>query len=174
MKREYLGDSFDAVKRLWQQLLQEWAPLYANPKYIPDDLHREFTLLTGIRMLPANPQMPFSILNDPDTGIHLPGRQNQQEGRTHISIASIVDQFRKTNAMCTVTFDQSNYRRKKLSLCEQRAKKMLSISDNGLKSFYYVSHAPFLFVTADARTLMILKNLFLKNGIPGNRLEEIQ
>ena len=24
MKRDYLGDSYDAVKRLWQQLLADW------------------------------------------------------------------------------------------------------------------------------------------------------
>ncbi len=30
VKRAYLGDSYDAVKRLWQQLLAEWAPLHAS------------------------------------------------------------------------------------------------------------------------------------------------
>ena len=34
MKRDYLGDSYDAVKRLWQQALSGWAPLYAEPRFI--------------------------------------------------------------------------------------------------------------------------------------------
>ncbi len=43
MKRVYLGDSYDAVKRLWQQALTEWAPLYVEPQFIPKDIQAEYT-----------------------------------------------------------------------------------------------------------------------------------
>ena len=86
MKRDYLGDSYDAVKRLWQQVFADWAPLYADLWFIPEDLRGEFTRLTGISMLPDSPQQPYSILNDPDTGIRLPGENNQKESRAHIAL----------------------------------------------------------------------------------------
>ena len=61
MKRDYLGDSYDAVKRLWQQALLDWAPLYAEPRFMPQDLQEEFTRLTGIPMLHDAPREPYSI-----------------------------------------------------------------------------------------------------------------
>ena len=110
MKRDFLGDTFDAVKRLWQQVLSDWAPLYAEPQFVPQDLREDFTRLTGIRMLTGQRPLVFSILNDPDTGIRLPGEANQTEGPTHISIATIARQLREQRPRCVVTFDQSNYR----------------------------------------------------------------
>lgn len=57
MKREFLGDSYDMVKRFWADLLRHTAPLYADPRFYQDDdkskevgLQREFTRLTGIRI----------------------------------------------------------------------------------------------------------------------------
>jgi len=38
MQREFLGDSYDAVKRLWGDALLSWAPVYAEPIFIPADL----------------------------------------------------------------------------------------------------------------------------------------
>jgi hypothetical protein len=73
MKRDYLGDSYDAVKRLWQQVLAEWATLYAEPQFLPQDLREDFTRLTGIPLLTGRHPRDYSILNDPDTGIRLPG-----------------------------------------------------------------------------------------------------
>ena len=71
MRRDFLGDSYDAVKRLWRDLLQHWAPLHAHTRFIPKDMRQDFTLLTGIPMLSDNRPDVFSILNDPDTGIPL-------------------------------------------------------------------------------------------------------
>jgi len=86
MRRKYLGDSYDALKRLWQELFSDWAPLYVIPAFIPTDLQQKFTQLTRIPMLLTRPPSKYSILNDPDTGIRLPDETNQKEGRTHISI----------------------------------------------------------------------------------------
>jgi hypothetical protein len=87
--RQFLGDSYDAVKRLWQETLVEWAPLLAEPSFIPEDIQRDFTALTRIPVL-ANRRPPiYSILNDPDTGIHLPDRENQKEGLRHINLATM-------------------------------------------------------------------------------------
>jgi hypothetical protein len=120
MKRDYLGDSYDAVKRFWQQVLSDWAPLYADPRFIPEDLRAEFTRLTGISMLPDSPQQPYSILNDPDTGIRLPAENNQKESRAHIGLPRIRNQLRQPGLRSVITFDQSDYRHSELKRDQQR------------------------------------------------------
>ena len=60
----------------------DWAPLYAEPRFLPKDLRGDFTRLTGIPVLTDQRPPRYSILNDPDTGVRLPGEENQAEGRT--------------------------------------------------------------------------------------------
>jgi len=171
MKRDYLGDSYDAVKRLWQQALSEWAPLYAEPRFIPEDLQKEFTRLTGIPMLPDAPPEPYSILNDPDTGIRLPGKGNQGESRTHIALPSIRSQFQRPGPRAIITFDQSDYRHSELKRDQQRHAKLRFLADAGLFAFYYVSHAPFLFVFPDTESRQQLRERLRSFGIPDDRFE---
>ena len=172
MRREYLGDSYDAVKRMWQNVLADWAPLYAEPRFIPEDLRPEFTLLTGIPMLLGKPKDAFSILNDPDIGIRLPGKENQSEGRSHIIIDTIAGQLRN-GALCVVTFDQSDYRNNGMKRDQQRRAKMCSLAEKGLHGLYYVSHAPFLFAVPDPHSLLRIRTTLRTAGIPERRLESI-
>jgi hypothetical protein len=151
MKRDYLGDSYDAVKRLWQEVLSEWAPLYAEPRFIPKDLQGEFTRLTAIPMLHGAPSGRYSILNDPDTGIRLPGEDNQTESRMHIAMPTIDEQLRRNGVHAVITFDQSDYRHSGLKLDEQRQAKMRYLAKAGRFALYYVSHAPFLFACPGTR-----------------------
>jgi hypothetical protein len=171
MKREYLGDSYDAVKRMWQELLSGWAPLHAEPRFLPRELRQDFTQLTRIPMLTNGRPVPYSILNDPDTGIRLPGEQNQTEGRTHISIQTIIDQLRNNGVRCVITYDQSHYRNIELNLNEQRQAKMSRLAEEGLHSFYYVSHAPFLFAVPDTDALQQIHEILKNAGIPEDRLD---
>lgn len=172
MKREYLGDSYDAVKRFWQELLVDWAPLQAEPRFFPRDLQQEFTQLTKIPMLTNNPPATYSILNDPDTGIRLPSKQNQAEGRTHISIKTIIYQLRNSGAQCVITYDQSDYRNSELTRDEQRKAKMRRLADEGFHSFYYVSHAPFLFAVPNTKALSRIQRILKNAGIPEERFEK--
>jgi hypothetical protein len=174
MKRKYLGDSYDALKRLWQELLSDWAPLYAAPAFILTDLQQEFTQLTRIPMLPTRPPSKYSILNDPDTGIRLPGKTNQKEARTHISIDTIINQLRDSGAQCVITYDQSNYRNIGMKLNEQRKEKMGRILSEGFHGFYYVSHAPFLFAVPNKDILSRIQVILKNEGMPKNRFEEYQ
>jgi hypothetical protein len=171
MKRDYLGDSYDAVKRLWQEALSEWAPLYAEPGFIQEDLQEEFSRLTGVPMLRDAPSGPYSILNDPDTGIRLPGEDNQIGGQTHIALPTIQEQLRRHAVRAVITFDQSNYRRSELKLDQQRRAKMRYLAKAGLFAFYYVSHAPFLFAFPDANARQQLRERLLSFGIPNDRFE---
>ena len=171
MKRDYLGDSYDVVKGLWQQLLADWAPIYAEPRFLPEDLQGEFTRLTGIAILPHNRPSIYSLLNDPDTGIRLPGEANQSEGRTHIAVASIVDQLRTGEPRCIITFDQSHYRSHELDLADQRGAKLRALHQSGFPAFYYVSHAPFLFAFPTIEELEEVRRRLEEAGIPADRFE---
>jgi hypothetical protein len=171
MKRDYLGDSYDAVKRLWQQVLAEWAPLYAEPRFIPEDLRADFTRLTGIPMLHDAPPGPYSILNDPDTGIRLPDEHNQTQSRKHIALTTICEQLRLGAARSVITFDQSTYRLREHKPDRQRQTKMRYLAKTGLFAFYYVSHAPFLFTFPSEDARRQLWQSLLSFGIPGARLE---
>jgi hypothetical protein len=171
MQRDYFGDSYDAVKRLWQQILAGWAPLYANPRFIPENLEGEFTQLTGIPMLPESPLRPYSILNDPDIGIRLPGENNQDEGRTHIALPCIQDQLQQPGLRAVITFDQSDYRHSDLNRNQQRRCKMHFLVEARLFAFYYVSHAPFLFAFPDVESQQQLRERLRNFGIPDNRFE---
>ena len=172
MRREYLGDSYDAVKRMWQDMLTDWAMLYAEPRFIPEDLRAEFTQLTRIPMLPDKPTGAFSILNDPDTGVRLPGEVNQSEGPSHITINSIVQQL-QNGTQCVITFDQSDYRNLCIKRKDQRGAKMGSLAEKGLYSFYYVSHATFLFAALDTHAFLRIQTILKNAGIPESRSESI-
>src|SRR5687768_6561298 len=100
MKRQYLGDSYDVVKRLWQETLSEWAPLYAEPRFIPAELRPDFTLITHIPILGDDPPRAYSILNDPNTGVRLPSRPDQSEGRSHIALSTICKQLSNPAVRC--------------------------------------------------------------------------
>ena len=171
MKREYLGDSYDAVKRLWQQVLLDWAPLYAEPRFIPKDIQDEFSCLTCIPMLSEAPSEPYSILNDPDTGIRLPAERNQVESRTHITLRTIRDQLQRPGLRVVITYDQSDYRQSDLTREQQRHAKMRCLAEAGRFPFYYVSHAPFLFAFPEVESEQSLRERLRSFGIPGSRLE---
>ena len=172
MKREFLGDSYDVVKRMWRDLFQDVAPLFAEPRFVQNDLQSDFEKLTRIPMLKGRQSKKISILNDPDTGIRLPGEQNQREGRSHVTIASIINQLRNDQVYCVVTFDQSDYRNSILNRTQQRNAKLVAINDAGYFAFYYVSHAPFMFALRCQEDLNDLVCRIQNFGIPRSRIEK--
>jgi hypothetical protein len=70
-----------------------------------------------------------------------------------------------------VCFDQSHHRHHELSREQQRAKKMQFLQSHGIASFYYVSHAPFLFMARKAEVLQVIRDRLTSLGIPTTRLE---
>lgn len=171
MKRLYLGDSFDAVKRMWQEVMLEWAPLFADPRFVPTELRSEFTTMTRIPILGAKRPLAYSILNDPDTGIFAPDRANQRSGLSHASLAMIREQLSDSAVRCVVTFDQSNHRKRTFSAEDQRAAKLAWLREKGVTAFYYVSHAPFMFACASKANLEKVVEMLEQEGIPKTRLQ---
>jgi hypothetical protein len=170
MKRQFLGDSYDAVKRLWQETLAEWAPLLAEPRFIPENIRGEFTAFTRIPILADSRPPIYSILNDPDTGIRLPDRENQSEGLGHVNLATIAGQVKNAEVRCVVTFDQSHHREAGFSPTDQRNAKVLWLQREGLHAFYYVSHAPFLFVFSERTYMKQVQTLLQAAGVPDSRI----
>ncbi len=171
MKRDFLGDSYDLVKRFWRQLLTDWAPLFADPRFIPANLREEYSALTGIEMLPTPLPERFSIINDPDTGIRLPGVANQREGRTHTAINAIISQLEELRPKCIITFDQSDYRHSGQTLEQQRGTKLGELRTRLRYGFYYVSHAPFLFTFSNQSDMQYVQTLIVEAGIPAHRIQ---
>lgn len=171
MRKEFLGDSYDAVKRLWQETFADWAPLMAEPRFIPEDIRHDFTVITRIPMLSKHRPAAYSIFNDPDTGIRLPNRENQKEGISHINLTTIAEQVEEPAVRCVVTFDQSHHREAGFSKRDQRNAKVLWLHRVGLHAFYYVSHAPFLFAFSDRAQMNEAKKRLLLSGVPETRIE---
>ena len=170
MKRAFLGDSYDAVKRLWQEAFSQWAPLLAEPRFIPEEIRDDFTAITRIPLIIDHCPPAYSIFNDPDTGIRLPDRTNQREGATHINLVTIAKQLGNPAVRCVVTFDQSHHRESGFTPAAQRDAKVLCLRRQGMHAFYYVSHAPFLFASATEAHLQEARERLLSVGIPEHRI----
>lgn len=113
----------------------------------------------------------YSIFNDPDTGIRLPDRQNQKEGKTHINLATIATQLNSPAVRCVLTFDQSHHRELGFSPADQRSAKVRWLRTQGVCAFYYVSHAPFLFAFTNDAHMQAARDRLLELGIPEGRIE---
>ena len=170
MNRKSLGDSYDAVKRLWQEAFSDWAPLLAEPRFIPEDIRDDFTTLTRIPLLSDHRPTAYSIFNDPDTGIRLPDRANQKEGVTQINLATIENQLNNSTARCVLTFDQSHHRELGFTSADQHNAKVLWLRRQGLYAFYYVSHAKFLFAFSKEAFMKEAQERLLTVGIPKSRI----
>jgi hypothetical protein len=104
MNRKFFGDSYDAVKRLWNDFLAPFCVLKAEPRFIPGDLQANFTLLTGIEILNGTPEGCSAILNDPDSGVFPAHEKTPFVTATHVSLRWLVDQLNDTSAWCSITF----------------------------------------------------------------------
>ena len=174
MKRKFLGDSYDMAKRFWADLLRKTAPLYADPVFFKDDkdkgcaLQREFTRLTGIQMEVGRTSGVFSILLDPDTGISLTDKPSPR----HVTTEYIAKRLRESGAKYVVAYDQSFGRGEPKEVARQR--KMTRMRKHGYPSFYYVSHASFLFAAKSQQGLRELRTIIEKAGVPACKLEELR
>ena len=96
---------------------------------------------------------------------------NQVASASHAPIAFIDAEALRLGASYVVCSDQSHKREKGLSAPDQRATKRAGLKDRGWFSFYYVSHAPFVFASRLSETLQRIQELLLDSGIPATRFE---
>lgn len=173
MDKIYLGDSFDIVKRFWAERLSVIAPLVAHPRFVPTTIKSQFEQMVGIRVLAADemPGQPFGLFLDPHTGIPLPRVDRLTATAKHAPLAFIGAENLRLKPQYIVVFDQSHDRVPDLSRPAQRALKRADLRGRRLFSFYYVSHAPFLFAASDKAVLESMHSRLVESGIPEWRFE---
>jgi hypothetical protein len=174
VKQKYLGDSYDAVKRLWFQALSTWAPLVADPAFIPEPIRASFIKLTGISMLSGAKLSRFSLLLDPDTGVHAPGKSPRRRSKKHVTVEDVASRFEVKGVECVLVFDQSHHRKKGVGKSAQRIAKLRALHVLGVPAFYYDSHAPFLFAFRSAASYRRGLKCLSHVGIPEWRVEELR
>lgn len=183
MRDIYLGDSYDLVKRYWREQLGCMAALYAHARFIRPSLHARFTMLTTIPILNLKqlPNTPFGLLLDPHTGVPLPDDSTKKVSIAYAPLPYIVEISTQLMPQYMICFDQSIHRKHKSGLTaeQQREAKRSYLRAQGIVSFYYVSHAPFLFMAKDITTLCAIRDRLIALGIPeqtpnGLRLQKIQ
>jgi hypothetical protein len=164
----YLGDSFDLIKRFWFDSLLVVAPLYAHPRFVPVPIRAQYTAVTSIHILDTEdlPQKSYGVLLDPHTGIPLPDEAVGEATASHAPLPFIVRECERLQPAYMVCFDQSHYRRHDLSRDEQKKAKREFLRRRGIASFYYISHAPFLFMAKNPVTLGAVRDRLISLGIP--------
>ena len=185
MREEFLGDSYDIVKRFWASSLRPIAPLSAHPHFVPAEMRAAFKKTTSVPVLELDPPVgkhgavakgakivypegDFGLLLDPDTGIPLTA--DHATNRVHCSVDFIASLFgAHANLTYVICFDQSHDRNHALKGLRQMEKKRELITAAGLSSFFYKSHARFFFVTRDEATLAKIRKRLSTAGIPDVR-----
>jgi hypothetical protein len=164
----YLGDSYDLVKRFWSENLRSIAPLFAHPKFVPIGIKDRYTTLTKIPLLDPDslPNNPFAIFLDPHTGIPLPSESLKGSTVSHASLLFIVEINKEYRPSYMICFNQSYHRRHQLTKERQREAKRAFLREQGIASFYYISHAPFLFMAEKDATLVAVRGRLIELGIP--------
>ncbi|MFL5242284.1 MAG: hypothetical protein ACJ8FY_09270 [Gemmataceae bacterium] len=182
MRDIYLGDSYDLVKRYWSEQLGCVAPLYAHPRFIQPSLHARFITLTTIPILDLKqlPQTPYGLFFDPHTGIPIPDDSTKKVSIAYAPLPYVAELNTELTPQYMICFDQSIHRKHKSGFTaeEQREAKRSYLRAKGIFSFYYISHASFLFMAQELTTLRAIRDRLIALGIPeqtpkGTRLQTI-
>jgi hypothetical protein len=127
-----------------------------------------YTTLTKIPLLDPDslPDNPFAIFLDPHTGIPLPSESLKGSTVFQASLLFIVEINKEYRPSYMICFDQSYHRHHQLTTERQREAKRNFLREQGISFFYYISHAPFLFMAEKDATLVAIKRRLITLGIP--------
>jgi len=168
MDGNFLGDSYDLVKRFFAENLSSIAPIYADKRFIPDEIHEAYFQITRIPMFHESVEHPFAIILDPCTGIKLKCSSKASPTKAHVPLPYIREVFEKYRPDFLISFDQSFSRNgKKEPLMYE---KINVLNSNGISAFYFSSHANFLFASESMNTIRLIWQRLLKLGVPNGRL----
>lgn len=162
MNPDYLGDSYDVVKRFFcGQLKTLGYRVCIQPMLTGEWQGNEVAFFQFIGAAPSVTEGPRTALFfDPDTGVHL------RPSSKHLSVQQLVDASQRHEI--AFSFDQSFSRQ---SPPETLMRSKLSALDNhGAYGMYYNSHARFLFAASTERPLNELREHLLFLGLPAHRL----
>jgi hypothetical protein len=165
MRPEFLGDSFDIVKRFFCQVLQSLGfTVYIDPLFTGDWSGQEKTFYRFLGVEPYAGMRPSrrntALFLDPDTGV------NEKGSPSHVSYERLLAEAK--NHALVFSFDQAFSRAgesgPKLQL------KLNALAEQGCAALYYASHAHFLFVSRKPGHLRRLRTRLLSLGLPQSRL----
>lgn len=168
MRSEFLGDSYDIVKRFFCETLRSLGyTVYIDPLFTGDWSAQErktFYHFLGVK--PYAGAKPASgvtaIFLDPDTGV------NEMGSPSHVSYQRLVEEAK--NHSVVFAFDQAFSRAGEAGPKLQA--KLQKLSELGCAALYYASHAHFLFVSRERERLAQLRGELLARGLPASRLIE--
>jgi hypothetical protein len=166
MNSKWLGDSFDLVKRVLLEAVAETGlEVFADPMLTDKDVNIPndyFRLINAKQVLPDGQITSGRCLFlDPDTGI------SGKKGKSHITVKDISRNL-SLGYDLVVVFDQSFSRNS--DIIKSINDKLEVLDKEGVKGFYYNSHANFLFASAQKDILKKVMNSLLEIGIPSDRL----
>ena len=164
MNPDFLGDSFDLVKRFFcQEIAKLGYTVSVDPMFTGDWNGREqafFRLICAQPELSTNESRHTALFIDPDTGV----RENG--GKQYVSFDRLLREA-SSNAL-VFSFDQSFSRQAEPD--KVMVRKLATIKAQGRHGMYYNSHARFLFVSSQQVRLRELRDHLVSLGLPSERL----
>lgn len=165
MKSEYLGDSYDVVKRFFIHELQKLGYLVQmDEEFIATlDLQEKkaFRKMIGLgNKSSADKRLPNALFVDPDTGIR------EKKGKSHATFKNLEAAAAKNDLV--FAFDQSFPRLKTEEKKSSVQDKMQRFEN--CHAMYYSSHACFVFVCRHKQPLRQLRSHLISIGMPESRL----
>ena|ERR1035437_3079743 len=180
MKENYLGDSFDIVKKFLIQSLApgaEWVaiPMFSH-EFKSDDI-QAFEEFLGVQVISKSVITKYNrigyltaldqyhyIFIDPDKGIRLKPTDSVE----HISGEELVKLCREIPTRLLLVYDQSFDRGKKRD--EEIEEKLSYFQKERIYRFMYKSHACFIVLSASEAVCQNAYDHLLNSGLPGRKL----
>ena len=184
MKLQFLGDSYDIVKKSLIAWLGEFGSWSAHPMFtesVAIDKAECFARFLGARLLSTETLTPktdraayFSpcesasnLFLDPDTGVRLEPRSGSKSVN-YVFGPELVALSHARPAALTLVFDQSFSRGNQKSQIQE---KLEFFAARGVHGFAYCSHAPFLVLSAELELVGRAREELLRvSGLPAGRL----
>lgn len=184
MKFKYFGDSYDVVKKSLIAWLCEFGGWYAHPMFtepVTPDQSALFARFLDAKLVSAEELTPrtdraayFSsclsagnLFLDPDTGIRLVPRRDSKS-INYVFGPELIELNHARPESLMLVFDQSYSRG---SQKPQIQEKLAFFATSDVYGVAYVSHAPFLILSAKAELVADAHcRLLEKSGLPPSRL----
>lgn len=167
MRPEFLGDSYDVVKRFFCATLRSLGyAVYIDPLFTGTWFGQEASFYRFLGVEPLGGAIPTSLPTalflDPDTGV------NEKGGASHVAYERLVAEA--TDHAVVFVFDQAFSRAGEAG--PKLQEKLNRLAALGCPALYYASHANFLFISREPERLQQLRSELLALGLPASRLVE--
>jgi hypothetical protein len=164
MNPNYLGDSYDIVKRYFCEAMRLLGyHVYVDPMPTGDWCGQidMFLRFLNARSHTELTKQPAALFLDPDTGV-----RSGKETEFHTSLQRVASECMRYDLV--FAFDQSFSRSSPPRL--QMDAKLSALAKLGCFGMYYDSHARVLFASRNSERIVQLSKLLVDQGLPAQRL----